>query len=1095
MTVRIALRHRIEQRFSRPVNLSTHWLRLRPAPLTNQRITAYSLGIDAEPHFINWVRDPFENNLARLDLPEPVSRLGFDIELLAELEPVNPFDFLVEPLAANFPFAYPAQLRKELAPYLALPLRGPRFAAWVETLDTEPAYILAFLSRVNQQIHESFAFAPPGQPGRVDPEAVLAAGAGWAWQVAWLGTLGLRALGLAARFVSGYRLSLDGDGSAAAHAWTEVYLPGAGWVGLDPARGLFTDECYLPLAAAPDPLRAVPVVGYREACEEQFNERVEVRQLLVEPEQWPFSSAEREHLDALGRKIDLDLQAAGVALNVQPGLAFVAATESDLDEWKIAALGPAKRRVAEQLMLRLRERLAPGGVLQVEQGEQFAGDPLPRWRLGCWARTDGAPVCRSGARIGWAQGGAALTPADARAFGERLAHALGIEPTRLAPAYEDGLYRRWLDPAPSDLIPDAAEISDPERRRALAERLSRESAQLRGYVLPLRWDAAAGRWASGTWPLRRGAIYLLPGDSPMGYRLPLEGLPLAVQRRIDPERCQFEDRALLPEVHGEVSARLSRVAPLATPLAKADQASAGEGPRTAVCAEIRDGSLHCFLPPLTHLEHYLELVAAVELAAESLDTTVVLEGYGPPEDHRLRRIVIEPDAGALRVRLPEAGSSPELQSMLRAAFDEAAACGLHSERVMPDGSRFPPGVGAPLALAGQRPVHSPFLRRPEILRSLIAYWQRHPCLSYLFAGRGIGASGLAPRVDEGRDEALYELAIALERLPAGEIGEPWLADRVLRHLLTDPAGDMRRAEIRVDELYHPVRASRRLGRITLGSFEMASAAELQILQVQLVRALVARFAQLPERPELRPWGTALQDSLLLPRVLWDDFCVVLGELDEAGYPFQAAWFTTLVEQRFPRIGRVQFDDIALELRQAHEPWPVLAEEVSAGGVARFIDSALDRVQVTASGLTPGRYILECNAETVPLQPTGAVGEYVAGVRYKASNPPATLHPSAPPVDALVFDLIDTWSGRVLGGFTYHPARPRGWGTVGVPRAGATGSLAGEPVGMRLAVPAGMPLGQGRGRFEPRGSGRRLVRTLPARIDPARPYLLDLSFPD
>ncbi len=310
-----------------------------------------------------------------------------------------------------------------------------------------------------------------------------------------------------------------------------------------------------------------------------------------------------------------------------------------------------------------------------------------------------------------------------------------------------------------------------------------------------------------------------------------------------------------------------------------------------------------------------------------------------------------------------------------------------------------------MVLGARDPRQSPFLCRPELLRSLITYWHRHPSLSYLLAGGGIGPSH-APRVDDGPQEALYELTIALGRLPAGETSTPWLVDRVLRHLLTDPAGDVHRAEIRVDELYDPARASRRLGRVALSAFETAPVPELAVLQAQLVRGLVSRFLRAPETGDLVPWRDQLYDRFMLPYVLWEDFCVVLRDLAEAGYPFPAEWFEPLVERRLPVLGRACFDDLELELRVALEPWPVLAEEVTANGVARFVDMANERVQVRATGLTPGRHVLECNGERVPLQATGVVGESVAGVRYKACKPPATLHPTVPPVSAIVFDLVD-----------------------------------------------------------------------------------------
>ncbi len=1093
MSLRIALRHRIERRFTRPVRLSTHWLRMRPAPLTHQRLSAYSLGVEGAPHFINWVRDPFENHLARLDLPEPVPWLTLDLEVVADLEPVNPFDFLVEPYAADFPFSYAAQLRKELGPYLALPPGGPRFADWVAGLDVQPGYIVTFLTQINHRLHASLPANHSASPGPVDPEAVLERGGGSPWEVAWLAVLAFRTLGVAARFVSGYRMFLGKSPSASLHAWCEVFLPGAGWIGLDPAGGLFADEGYLPLAAAPDPLRALPVVGYHEACDEQVSERVEVRVLAAEQEVWPLSPTQWRDLLAVAADVDSALRDDGVGLAVQCSLAFTSARAPELPEWRNAAFGDDKRRVGEELLLRLRERLAPGGLLQIGQGEWFAGEGFPRWRLGCWARSDGVPICRQPARFGSGRRSGELGSVHAERFAQHLATALGVPAERLIPAYEDGLYRRWQAPAVVDKVPDDAELRDPQRRRALAQQLSRGTGELRGYVLPLRWDDKHGGWSSGAWPMRRGAVYLLPGDSPIGYRLPLEGLPLAVQAQRDVDRCQFDDRPLLAETYGEVNARLSRVIEGGAPQPAADGDEPG-GPRTAVCVEIRNGRLHCFLPPLSHLEHFLELVAAVEAAAEVMDIGLVLEGYPPPEDHRLRRILVEPDSGALRVQLPPCSDAAELATSVKAAFLVADGCGLRAEHLSPDGSPQALGVGMPVTLGGLQPADSPFLNSPPLLRSLISYWHRHPSLSYLFAGRSIGPSGLAPRVDDGRDEALYELSLALERLPDGDTDAPWLADRVLRHLLTDPAGDMRRAAIRVDELYDPVRPARRLGRVTLGGFEMPPAPELTTLLGVLLRALIVRFLQYPERGALAPWGEALHDRFLLPQQLWEDFRSVLADLAEVGHVLESEWFAPLVERRLPHLGTVRFGDLALELHQAHEPWILLAEEASAAGMARFIDNAADRVQVTATGLTPGRYVLECNGDAVPLQTTGTVGQYVAGVRFKSSNPPATLHPTVPAVAALVFDLIDTWTGAVVGGFTYYPSTPTGWGVPGVPSL-AHPYLPGDAAPAPVPVPVVLPEWGGRGRFEAGGSGRRTAQPATPRADASRPYLLDLSFPD
>jgi uncharacterized protein (DUF2126 family) len=574
----------------------------------------------------------------------------------------------------------------------------------------------------------------------------------------------------------------------------------------------------------------------------------------------------------------------------------------------------------------------------------------------------------------------------------------------------------------------------------------------------------------------------------MGYRLPLDGLidDEAGVLEAQIERCPFEERGRLPDFHAGARSRHDRGP--TEPSTRDDRP-----PRTALCVEGRAGELFVFLPPVSHLEHYLELVAAVEVGAEALNLPVSLEGYEPPEDPRLRRFLLEPEAGVLRLDLPETSSWDELRSVVSAAYEEAWRLGLSTERVSADdGRRLPAGGGGRLTVGGVSPAESPFLTRPEILRSLIAYWQRHPCLSYLFAGRLIGPSGSAPRPDEGRDEILYELSIALEHLPSGTSDKPWLADRVLRHLLTDPAGNLKRAEIRIDQLYAPERASLRLGSILINAFESAPEARLAALQSLLVLGLIGRFGRHPDSGELRRWGPALHDQFMLPDVLWDDLRMVVADLAAARYPFQLDWFEPLFELRFPVLGSLPIGPLMLELRSAHEPWPLLAEEVTGGGVARFIDAANERLQVTLSGAHPGRYVLACNGHRVPLQGTPTHGEYVAGVRYKVSNPPSTMHPTVWPVQGLVFDVIDTWTGRAIGGCTYLPPQPQIWGPIGTP---APPPPSGEPrEGPRfLPVPFLSMQAMGKsGRFLPRGSGVGRMAAPPRVDDEQFPYLLDLT---
>lgn len=1097
MSTRIALRHRIEQRFERRVSLPTHWLRLRPAPHA-RGIEAYSLKVNADPHFLNWARDPYENQIARLDLPEPISALGFDLEIIADLEPINPFEFLVEPYASRYPFEYPGELRKELTPYLRVEQPGSRLAAWVEALDRKPAYIAEYIGEINCRVQEAFSVRKEMAPDAVDLERVLDRGSGSPWELAWLLTVSLRSLGLAARFTSGYRIWLSPDEDVAdeaiPHAWSEVYLPGAGWVGLDPSRGLFTAEGYIPLASAPAPLSTLPIVGFQEHGPETRTEVLSLRRLRPKPVIWPYKEGTWADICALGGLIDHELRNLDLRLAMGTGLSFVAAYNVHVPEWSTAALGPSKRVMAEEFLTRLWPRLARGGFLHVGQGEWYAGETLPRWRLNCFARTDGRPIWRNPELLCRNRRPFGVNGDNAKNFAETLAKRLGLSVRHIVAAHEDGLHELWARRVAFVHGPSAEDLRDPERRRALASRLSETSSDPKGYVLPVRWDPTRNRWASGIWTFRRGGLYLTPGDSAMGYRLPLESLPAgdASAAETDPERCQFDERPVLPDVCGELSARFTSLGAATDATEEADGAwTASRAPRTALCTETRDGRVHVFLPPLTHLEHYLDLVAAVEDAAAELDMPVVLEGYEPPEDHRLLRLSAEPEAGILKLFLPAVETFDQHLRCLRLAYEEAAHAGLRSERIMADGRRLPPGGRMDFALGGETPADSPFLRRPELLRSLIGYWQRHPSLSYFFAGRSVGPGGAAPRPDEGRDDALYELAIALERMPAGEHPYPWISDRLLRHLLADPAGDIRSAEIRIDALYPPDRSALRLGRAVLRCFESPPDQRMAALQSLLVMGLLGYFSRKPQRAELISWGPKLHDRFMLPHMLWKDLEAVIGELNEVGYPFRPEWFRPFLELHFPVLGRMQLGDLGLELRAAHEPWPLLAEEITMAGKARFIDSANQRLQVRCSGLAPGRFVLTCNGHRVPLRATGVRGEYVAGVRYKASNPLSTLHPTKLPVAALVFDLIDSWTGRVVGGCTYIPPRPDVWGVAGVP-VGLPETAEGMREPWRRLPPVTLPPWSSGGAFLPSGSGVSQMSPPPEEIDSRHPYLLDLS---
>ena len=1121
MGIRVALTHTTRYRYDRPVTLLPHVVRLRPAPHARTPVLGYSLVVEPAPHFLNWQQDPYGNHLARVVFPKPAGELTVTVDLVAELAPINPFDFFVEDYAREYPFRYDDVLARELIPYREIVPAGPRLAAVVEALRPARLRVVDFLVELNQAIYRRVRYVIRPEPGIQTPEETLTAGAGSCRDSAWLLVQLCRQLGLAARFASGYLIQLvadekpvDGPAGPSAdftdlHAWAEVYVPGAGWVGLDPTSGLLAAEGHIPLACTADPQTAAPVEGSftwakrpgaeDDRVDEAFDVHMTVARLAESPRVTrPYTDAQWAAADALGRRVDADLREWDVRLTMGGEPTFVGIDDRDAPEWNTAAVGGAKRQRAADLLARLRDRVAPGGLLHFGQGKWYPDESLPRWAFGCYWRRDGEPVWADPALVAGEGTDYGHTPADAHRFVTELAGRLGVDPGASLPGYEDALYYLWRERRlPTNVDPLAGNLDDPEEWARLARVFEQGLGAVVGYALPLRraHDGPA-RWETGPWVFRREHLFLIPGDGPMGFRLPLDSLPWEAPeaRQFREPRDPFAPRGPLQVSHPRFQsggreppeeAQLRGLTPPAQkempPAQKATPPAQKTDPslvRTALCVELRGGTLHVFMPPVRFLEDYLELVAAVEATAAALGTPVRVEGYTPPADHRLNNLSVTPDPGVVEVNVHPARSWDELVETTTALYEEARLSRLAAEKFLLDGRHTGTGGGNHVVLGGPTPADSPFLRRPDLLRSLVGFWTNHPALSYLFSGLFVGPTSQHPRVDEARHDALYELGIAFGQVAAGGPPPPaWQVDRAFRHLLVDVTGNTHRAEFCIDKLFSPDTAGGRRGLVELRAFEMPPHARMSCVQQLLIRGLVAWFWREPYRRGPVRWGTELHDRFLLPHFVEQDFGDVLDELRQsAGYAFDPAWFAPHVEFRFPAYGDVTYRGVHLELRQAIEPWHVLGEEPAGGGTARYVDSSVERLQVKVRGLTDPRHVVVCNGRRVPLHPTGTAGVYVAGVRYRAWQPPSCLHPTIPVHAPLVFDILDTWNDRSIGGCVYHVAHPGG-------RAFDT-----LPVNAREAE------GRRAARFVGFGHTPGPVRVPPAEVRPEFPLTLDLRQP-
>lgn len=1039
MGIHTALNHKTIYRYDKHVSLGPQIVRLKPAPHSRIPVLSYSLKISPENHFINWQQDPQGNFLARLVFPEKTNLFQIEVDMIVDMTVINPFDFFLEDSAENWPFHYEPWLNKELLPFLEFS-EDNFMTDFLKSVPVETQRTIDFLVYLTGRVQKEIAYLVRMEPGVQTPAETLTKKSGSCRDSAWLLVQMLRKLGLAARFVSGYLIQLKPDVKSLTgpsgtevdftdlHAWTEVYLPGAGWIGLDPTSGLLTGESHIPLVATPYPSSAAPISGMVEACETKFEHYMDVTRILENPRVTkPYSDRQWDEIKNIGSRVDTYLQSADVRLTSGGEPTFIAIDDLEGEEWNTKALGKMKLDLSHKLLKRLKARWAPdGSFLFSGQGKWYPGEQLPRWVLGCFWRKDGKPVWKDESLLASEEKNYGFGINDAENFIKTLSKNLGLNSEFIIPAYEDIAYYLLRErKLPSNVDPVDSRLKDPMERERLIKIFEKGLGETVGYVLPARKKALGktGHWVSSAWYLRTEHLFLVPGDSPLGLRLPLQSIPW-----VKPEdKLIFYDRD-----------------PMATPdelmdeeigyfptISKNDRPLKGESAKdiihTAICIQPRSGRLYVFLPPVEILEVYLDLVKNLEKTAASLKIPIIIEGYEPPYDVRMNILKITPDPGVIEVNVPPVTTWEEVIEQTTSLYEEAHLNRLGTEKFMLDGRHSGTGGGNHFVFGSSTPKDSPFLRRPDLLASMVSFWNNHPSLSYLFSGLFIGPTSQAPRVDEARQDSLYELEIALEQVRKAAAGKkgcpPWLVDRLFRNLLIDGAGNTHRTEICIDKLFSPDSATGRLGLVELRGFEMPPHYQMSLTQQLLLRSLIASFWKNPVKDNLIHWNTSLHDRFMLPHFVLEDMKeVLLHTLDS---DFKIEYFLPHFEFRFPVIGKIAHEGIELELRTAIEPWYVLGEEPVGGGTSRSVDSSLERIQIRVTGLINDRYFITCNQRRLPLHPTGTVGEFIAGVRYRAWQPPSCLHPTISVHTPLIFDILDTYNKRSIGGCTYHVSHPGG----------------------------------------------------------------------
>jgi len=829
--MQVAVHHQTRYLYERPISLGPQVIQLRPAPHCRVPILSYSLEVTPADRLLSWQFDPLANHVARAIFPSKTTEFAVEVSLVADITPMNPFDFVVDPAYATLPFAYADDVARDLKPFLdPCPLpdeTGPRFKSFLQSLDQQGQTTVNFLVGLNARLRDEIGYTTRLEHGVQSSEETLTLRTGSCRDTSWLLVQLCRHLGLAARFVSGYLVQLTNEGdptspavdSADLHAWAEVYLPGAGWIGMDPTSGLLTAEGHIPLACSSTASGAAPIWGTVEPAKVDFEHTISVRRLNQRPFfSKPYSDEEWKQVRTVAHLVDRDLEAQDVRLTIGGEPTFVGMDEVESAQWSVEALGDLKQKLGLGLIRSLRTRTAPGALLHLGQGKWYPNEPLPRWAFHCLSRLDGVPVWEDGELFALQEKEYGFDQRDALRYLQALTRRLGASPENILPAFEP--------------------FEDED-----------ETAVPAGFVLPLRRRQPDGHlaWSSQLWFDRPERFVLSPGDSPIGFRIPVTAMPFVAPEtllydcELDRDGNLVMGRAKLAASPARFPERFGQTpSPDPLPAVPKDAASATELIRPSLCAQVREGRTHVFLPYVPVLADFLDLVAAVEETAQHLSMPVWVEGYPAPHDTRMRAFSLTPDPGVLEVNLPPTSAWDDLESLNAMLADEAQKHRLIAGKFAYDGGHLATGGGSHITVGGPSVAESPILRRPDLLRSMVTFWQNHPSLSYLFSGMYVGPTSQYPRVDEARVDALYELDVAFAHLPEGEC-PPFILDGLFRNLLVDVTGNSHRAEFCIDKLYPPQGQGLRIGILELRAFEMPPHYRMDLLQKLLVRALVCVF--------------------------------------------------------------------------------------------------------------------------------------------------------------------------------------------------------------------------------------------------------------